>query len=191
MQKCFHFRSSGDDIRPVNASERATHATVFSYLTLPPRSSSSSSASTLSPLLLPTHTPSPLPLSHLSCPTALSLRSAAIGSARRHWPGPSATKPKALNHPLTHLLSSINTTAIGPIGALGRLPLYCLDPPLLSQVAPTREEERKRDFTFTWVRSCSALPCPALHRSIGLGARPTIWLSEALLRKSWLSRRRV
>jgi len=49
----------------------------------------------------------------------------------------------------------------------------------VSSGADERGRENERDFAFTPV----LLLCPALHRSHGLGARTTIWLSEALLEK--------
>jgi hypothetical protein len=101
---------------------------------------------------------------HISCPTALSTFRPPLWYRLGSTPlaRPSASKPTRgfSTHPLTHLHSSITTTAIGPIGALSRLPICRLDPPLLSQVAPTREEERKRE-TSPSHRCCSALHCIA------------------------------
>lgn len=126
------------------------------------------------------------PPSHLSSHRAVYIPPAALvrlGSTP--LARPSASKPTRgfSTHPLTHLHSSINTTAIGPIGALSRLPICRLDPPLLSQVAPTREEERKRDFTFTPV-----LLCPALHRSTDSEHVPRSGCLRLCWRKSCLSR---
>jgi hypothetical protein len=124
---------------------------------------------------------------HISCPTALSTFRPPLWYRLGSTPlaRPSASKPTRgfSTHPLTHLHSSITTTAIGPIGALSRLPICRLDPPLLSQVAPTREEERKRDFTFTPV-----LLCPALHRSTDSEHVPRSGCRSLCWRKSCLSR---
>ena len=113
-------------------------------------------------------------------PDALvSVRLGATGSALRHLNLLEGSQPPP--HPPTRQHQHHGNWTIG---ALTRLPICRLDSPSPeSSVADERGREKERLHLHTG----AALPCIAsLH---GLGARTTIWLSEALLEKELLIER--
>jgi len=108
------------------------------------------------------------------------------GSARRHWPGP---RPLNLLEGSQHTPSLTYTPVstprqLHPIGALAVSQSRRLDPPLLSQVAPTREEERTRETSPSHRCCCSALHCIAPTDSEHV---PRSGCLRLCWRKSWLS----